>query len=135
MNPLVLVILALAVGNGVQWWINSVETSRLEARNAQLTDMVENPSTGFVRQVAQCQTNTADLRGNLERLSGDVAKLAEDSRARDAALQKSMAAAQKGTGAVLAATGKLLAAPRTVQTIGTLEACAAGERALRGMLP
>jgi len=133
MQPLLWVAAALVAANIGQYLFHSVAVSRLERERAVLSSRIDDPVNGFVRQVAQCQTNLDDQKANLARLAGEVTKLGEDSKARDDDLKRNIAVETKAVQAAQRRTNEILSRPREAQTIGTLEACNAGERALRGL--
>lgn len=121
--------LALVIANGVQWGVWSWQVSLIERDRDDYKARIEDPTTGYVRQVSQCLTNHDDLKGNLERLSGEVKDLAAADRARDEQLQKDVVGVRNAT---RAAQAKANTPVTRMATIGTLEACQAGMRAVRG---
>ncbi len=124
--------LALLLTNGLQWVAWSWNTSRLEATIERQTNRIEDPDTGLVRQLTQCLTNTDTVTAGLGRLSGEVKGLGDATMAGDLALMAAMKVPTQAAVAARNAATELLNRPREVQTIGTLEACVAGERAFRG---
>ena len=124
--------LALLLTNGLQWVAWSWNTSRLEARIEQQRIRIEDPDNGLVRQLTQCLTNGTDVVANLGRLTTEVIDLGLATAKRDEALIAAMVPATRAAVDARNAATELLRRPREVPTIGTLEACTAGERALRG---
>jgi hypothetical protein len=124
--------LALLLTNGLQYVGWTWTSARLERTIEQQRIRIEDPENGLVRQLTQCLTNGDTTKAGLDRISGEVKGLGDATAKRDEALAAAMApAARAAAGAQKAAT-ELLNRPREAMTIGTLEACTAGERAYRG---
>lgn len=124
--------LTLLLTNGLQYVAWSWYAARIEAQNTRLDDRINNPTSGLVRQLAQCATNGEGVTIGLVRLSGQIKDLAKATTDGDIALMKALAAPTKAAVDARNAANELLSRPREAPMIGTLEACMAGERALRG---
>jgi len=128
------IALASLIGNAVQWGVSSWQISLTERDRDAYKERIENPDTGYIRQVSQCLTNTSGLREAIAAVDKSAKDREATDKARDEALQKSLAATAKQAKGALDNSAKVLARP-TVNTPGTLASCAAGEGYLRRGLP
>lgn len=130
--PLAWLGIALALANVGQYLVWSWSYSDLQRRHDVLDARINDETSGYVRQVAQCQTNVEGSIANLKRLGDSVIALGDATKAGDAALIEAMKDPTKAAVDARNAANALLSRPREAATIGTIEACVAGERALRG---
>jgi len=129
-----IIALGALIGNAVQWGVWSWRISLIEADRDSYKERIENPDTGYTRQVTQCLTNTTGLREAIADVDKNAKDREDGDKARDEGLQKSMAATAKQAKGALDNSALILARP-TVTTPGTLASCSAGEKYLRGALP
>lgn len=129
-------ILALVLGIG--WATTTLvarsELSTVTADRDRLKDQIDNPSTGYLARTAQCETNVAGLQVGLDATRRDIQKLGDASAANDRAVRGLMAKAAALAGDAQAKAARLLATPATAP-IGSLDACTAGARILKGGAP
>jgi hypothetical protein len=131
LNPLSYVLgggllLALIFG-GVQ----TIRLYDMRAQRDHLQASIEDPVTGWAARHAQCETNVASLDTSIKGLNGQVEKLAADTKSGNERNAVLMGTAIINLRGVRASTDKLLAMP-AMAPVGSIEACRAGARILRG---